>query len=50
MNSLTLGEVYIAEMEKRFKELASGKVRGLQLDDLAIKVRIAYNDKKRKKS
>ena len=41
-------KAYIAEMDKRYKELASGKITGLQLDDLAVKARHALKSKKRK--
>jgi hypothetical protein len=40
---------YIAEMDKRFKDLESGKVEGLQLNDLATKARQAFKIRKRKK-
>ena len=30
---------YIAEMDKRYKDLETGRVKGLQLDDLAAKAR-----------
>jgi len=33
-------KAYIAEMDKRFKELESGKVKGLNLDDLATGARL----------
>jgi hypothetical protein len=38
---------YIAEMNKRFTELETGKVKGLSFEELATKTRQAY--KKRKK-
>ena len=41
-------KAYIAEMDKRYKELESGKVTGLQLNDLAVKARQALKNKKRK--
>ena len=40
---------YIAEMDKRVKDLESGKVAGLQLHDLATKARQAFKNRKRKK-
>ncbi|HEY8894707.1 MAG TPA: hypothetical protein VIM79_07820 [Niastella sp.] len=42
-------KAYIAEMDRRFKELESGKVKGLQLEELEARVRQAYKNKKRKK-
>lgn len=42
-------KAYIAEMDKRFKDLESGKVGGLQLNDLATKARQAFKNRKRKK-
>jgi hypothetical protein len=41
-------KAYIAEMDKRYKELESGKVTGLQLEGLATKARLALKSKKRK--
>lgn len=35
-------KAYIAEMDKRYKDLESGRVKGLQLDDLAAKARLAF--------
>lgn len=43
-------KAHIAEMDKRFKELESGKVKGLKLHDLATRARLAYKNRKRKKS
>lgn len=43
-------KAYIAEMDKRFKDLEKGKVAGLQLDELAVKARLAFKNRKRKKS
>lgn len=42
-------KAYIEEMDKRFKELESGKIKGLKLDNLATRARLAYKDRKRKK-
>jgi hypothetical protein len=42
-------KAYIAEMDNRFKDLKSGKVAGLQLEDLATKARQAFKNRKRKK-
>lgn len=42
-------KAYIAEMDKRSKELETGKVKGLQLEDLATRARQAYKNRKRKK-
>jgi hypothetical protein len=43
-------KAYIDEMDRRFKDLETGKVKGLQLEDLAIRARQAYKNRKRKKS
>ena len=43
-------KAYIAEMDRRFKEMEAGKVMGLKLDDLATRARQAYKNRKRKKS
>ena len=43
-------KAYIAEMNKRFKELETGKVKGLTIDDLASRARQAYKTRKRKRS
>lgn len=43
-------KAYIAEMDKRFKELETGKVKGLSIEDLAARTRQAYKNRKRKKS
>lgn len=42
-------KAYIAEMDNRFKDLESGKVTGLQLNDLATNARRAFKNRKRKK-
>ena len=42
-------KAYITEMEKRSKELETGMVKGLQLEDLATRARLAYKSRKRKK-
>ena len=43
-------KAYIDEMDRRFKDLETGKVKGLKLEDLEARVRQAYKNKKRKKS
>jgi putative addiction module component (TIGR02574 family) len=43
-------KAYMDEMDRRFKDLESGKVKGLQLEDLATRARQAYKNRKRKKS
>lgn len=43
-------KAYISEIDRRFKELETGKVVGLKLDDLATRARQAYKNRKRKKS
>ncbi len=40
---------FIAEMDKRFKELATGKDKGLTLEELEASARQAYKNKNRKK-
>jgi hypothetical protein len=40
---------YIAEMDRRFAEMETGKVKGLTLDELEAGARQAYKNKKRKK-
>ncbi len=40
---------YIAEMDRRFAEMESGKVKTLTLDELEAGARQAYKNKKRKK-
>jgi len=42
-------KAYMAEMDKRFKELETGKVKGLTIDDLATRARQAYKNRKRRK-
>lgn len=42
-------KAYIAEMNRRFTELETGKVKGLSLGDLASSARKAYKNKKRVK-
>jgi hypothetical protein len=41
-------KAYIAEMNKRFKDLETGKVAGLNIDELATKARQAFKNRKRK--
>lgn len=43
-------KAYIAEMDKRFKELETGKVKGLTIEELAVRARLANKNRKRKKS
>jgi hypothetical protein len=40
---------YLAEMDKRFEELESGKVKAISLDDLESGARQFYKNRKRKK-
>ena len=40
----------VDEMDRRFKDLETGKVKGLKPEDLATRARQAYKIKKRKKS
>jgi len=40
---------YMAEMDKRFTEMESGKVKGFTLDEAENKVRHSYKNMKRKK-
>lgn len=42
-------KAYIAEMDKRYTELETGKVKGLSFDELATRTRQAYKNRKRKK-
>jgi hypothetical protein len=42
-------KAYIAEMNKRFKELETGKVKGLTLEELTSRTRQSYKNRKRKK-
>jgi putative addiction module component (TIGR02574 family) len=42
-------KAYIAEMDRRFTELETGKVKGLSMDELASRTRQAYKNRKRKK-
>ena len=41
-------KAYIAEMDRRYKELESGKVAGLKLDEMATNARRAFKSRKRK--
>jgi len=38
-------KAYLAEMDKRFKELETGKVNGLTIDELAARARQANKKK-----
>ena len=40
---------YIAEMDRRFAEMESGKVKGLTLDELEAGARQSYKNRKQKK-
>lgn len=40
---------YIAEMDRRFAELESGKVKGITLDELEAGARRSYKKRKQKK-
>lgn len=40
---------YIAEMDKRFAEMETGKVKSLTLDELEAGAKQAYKSRKRKK-
>ncbi len=42
-------KIYMAEMDRRFAELESGKVKGITLDELEKGARQAYKNGKRKK-
>ncbi len=42
-------KVYMAEMDRRFAELESGKVKGLTLEELEKGARQAYKNGQRKK-
>ena len=42
-------KAYIAEMDRRFKELETGKVKGLSLEELTTRTRQAYKNRKRKR-
>ena len=39
---------YVAEMDRRFAELESGKVKGITLDELEAGARRSYKSRKRK--
>lgn len=41
---------FIAEMEKRFKDLESGKEKGITLEEMKTGVRRAYKNRKKKKA
>lgn len=42
-------KTYIAEMDRRFAELESGKVKGHTLEEMEAGARVAYKNRKRKK-
>jgi hypothetical protein len=42
-------KAYIAEMDRCFTELETGKVKGFTFDELAAKTRLAYKNRKQKK-
>ena len=42
-------KAYIGEMDRRYTELETGKVKGLSLDELATRARQAYKNRKRRK-
>ena len=42
-------KTYIAEMDKRFSDMETGKVKGLTLDEAEAKARQSYKNMKRKK-
>ena len=39
---------FVAEMDKRFDDLESGKAKGITLDEMEAAVRTAYKGKRRK--
>lgn len=39
---------FITEMDKRFSELESGKIKGLTLDELEANARLAFKTRKKK--
>lgn len=41
---------FIAEMEKRFKDLESGKEKGITLEEMKAGIRKAYKNRKKKKA
>mgnify|MGYP003513900602 FL=1 len=42
-------KAFVAEMDKRFAEYESGKVKGITLDEVEKQARISYKNKKAKK-
>lgn len=42
-------KAYIAEMDRRFTELESGKVKGLSLDELESRARLSFKNRKQGK-
>ena len=42
-------KIYISEMDKRFAELESGKVKGITLEELEVGARQSYKKAKQKK-
>jgi len=49
VNELWEDKDFVAEMDRRFKELETGKVKGLSFEELAKRARQAYINRKRKK-
>ncbi len=47
-DSLWKDKAFVAEMDKRFLELESGKVKGVTLDELEASARKAYKSKRKK--
>lgn len=47
-DSLWKEKSFVAEMDKRFLELESGKVMGITLDDMESAARKAYKSKRKK--
>jgi putative addiction module component (TIGR02574 family) len=41
---------FIAEMEKRFKDLETGKDKGITMEELKARVRKSYKNRKKKKA
>ena len=42
-------KMYVAEMDRRFAEMESGKVKGYTLEEMEAGARQAYKNRKRKK-
>ena len=41
---------FIAEMEKRFKDLETGKEKGITIEELKARVRKSYRNRKKRKA